>query len=39
VIELGLSLDEVADSEEESTVFQAWCTDPNTFNPLASLFW
>jgi chloride channel 7 len=39
MVELELSLEEVVDSEEESTVFQAWCTDPNTFNPLASLFW
>jgi H+/Cl- antiporter ClcA len=38
-IELELSLEKVADSEEEQNVYQAWCEDPNTFNPLASIFW
>jgi hypothetical protein len=37
--ELELSLEEVADSEEESSVYQAWCEDPEDFDPLASIFW
>ena len=27
------------DHVEEEGVFQAWCKDPETFNPIASLFW
>ena len=38
-VELELSLEEVGDSEEESNVYQAWCEDPNDFDPLASIFW
>jgi len=37
--ELELSLDAVVDSEEEQSVYRAWCKDPDTFNPIASLFW
>jgi len=29
----------VLESEEELTVYQGWCLDPNKFNPIASLFW
>jgi H+/Cl- antiporter ClcA len=29
----------VLDTEEEQLVYRGWCRDPDTFNPLASLFW
>jgi hypothetical protein len=38
-VELELSLEEVADSEEEAHVYKAWCEDEDTFDPLASMFW
>lgn len=38
-INLNLKTEDVLVDEGESTVFQAFCRDPETFNPLASLFW
>jgi len=38
-VELSLKGDTVLDKEGEVNVYQAWCTDPSTFNPIASLFW
>jgi chloride channel 6 len=38
-VELDVSTDKVLDSEEEINVYQAWCRDPSTFNPIASIFW
>jgi H+/Cl- antiporter ClcA len=38
-MELELSLDQVLDSEEEQSVYRGWCRDPDTFNPIASIFW
>lgn len=37
--ELGSASDTVLDIETKAQVFQAWCIDNETFNPLASLFW
>ena len=37
--ELSLGTDSVLDKESEVNVYKAWCTDPGTFNPIASLFW
>jgi len=37
--ELALGADKVLDKESEVNVYRAWCTDPDTFNPIASLFW
>lgn len=39
IIELKLKLTQVVDEEAESNVYQAWCTSPDNFNPLASIFW
>lgn len=38
-VELQLSLDQVLDSEENTTVYRGWCRDPDTFNPIVSIFW
>jgi chloride channel 7 len=37
--ELDLSLDQVLDSEENQSVFKAWCYYESDFDPLASIFW
>ena len=39
VEELTLKTDTVLDKEAEVSVYQGWCKDPSTFNPIASLFW
>jgi hypothetical protein len=36
---LSLGTDTVLDKESEVNVYKGWCTDPGTFNPIASLFW
>jgi H+/Cl- antiporter ClcA len=38
-VELQLSLEQVLDSEENTTVYRGWCRDPDTFNPIVSIFW
>lgn len=39
MVELELSVEKVADSEEESSVYKAWCESDDEFDPLASMFW
>ena len=38
-MELGVQTENVLDNETQAKVYTAWCVDPETFNPLASLFW
>lgn len=38
-MELDLALDDVLDSEENQSVFRAWCIYETEFDPLASIFW
>lgn len=38
-VDLQLKTDTVLDTEESTTVYRAWCLNPDQFNPIASLFW